>query len=385
MTYSVVNPMLPYGNQSTITGLNSSSYFVGDGFSKDSNGVVTNQAVLWSPDGSAIDLQNSLTGAVDSIAYAINQSNESAGNVYYSTSSTSEAVVWSATGQPTILDDPGGMGATATLINDSGGVGGSVILGTNAADAAYWSPSGTVTLLGSTSGANGVNDTGYICGVSNGEAVVWDSTGAIVWSAGKASYVLAINANGETCGEDEGSNPTSSAHWSAAIWSPTGVETRLERPSIGGSSWVRAINSLGETCGYYNFPDGRHQDAVLWSPAGRATVLEKPLGGRAVALALNDRGDSVGEISTAHATYAAYWGPKGKLTDLRAILGPTWSGTEATGINSSGDIVGYGTVGGLQESFFLLNTAPAMATAPHFVESPVHHILAASAVPGYAL
>jgi hypothetical protein len=89
---------------------------------------------------------------------------------------------------------------------------------------------------------------------------------------------------------------------------------------------------------------------------------------------------AVGIEENLHSAQAAKRGPEGKLTDLSAILGPSWSGTEAVGINAKGDVVGNGMVGGLQESFLLINTAPTMATAPHFVESPIHQILAASAV-----
>jgi hypothetical protein len=375
MTYSVVNPMLPYGNQSTITGLNSSGYFVGEGFSKDNNGVVTNQAVLWSPNGTALSLQNPNQTVVSWDVNAINGSNESAG------AAGGEAVVWSATGQPTILDDPGGMGASYPLaINGSGAVAGNSVISGNVADAAYWSPSGVGTLLTSLGGqSDGIdlNDAGYICGYSNNAAVVWDSLGAIVWSdsSGKASLARAVNAIGEACGYDGRS---------AVIWSPTGVETHLDRPLFGGVSEALAINASGQTCGYENARSGERTIPILWSPTGSATVLKTPIG-KGSAVALNDKGDSVGEFSTAHATYAAYWGPAGKLTNLAHILGPNWFSTAATGINSHGDIVGYGYVGspsGLQESFLLLNTAPAMATDPHFVESPIHHILAASAVRG---
>jgi hypothetical protein len=231
-----------------------------------------------------------------------------------------------------------------------------------------------LTSLGGQSDGIDLNDAGYICGYSNNAALVWDSSGAIVWSdsSGKASLARAINTIGGACGYDGRS---------AALWSPTGVETLLDKPIIGGVSEALAINASGETCGYENASTGHHTIAILWSPAGSATVLRTPIGTKyAYAVALNDRGDSVGHISTAHTTDAAYWSPGGKLTNLCAILGSTWSGTEATGINSKGDIVGYGTVGGLQESFFLLNTAPATSTAPRFVESPIHHILAASAV-----
>jgi hypothetical protein len=373
MTYSVVNPMLPYGNQSTITGLSSSGYFVGD-CSVEVNSTYYDQAVLWLPNGTALSLQNPNPTVVSWSVNAINGSNESAG------AAGGEAVVWSATGQPTVLDDPGGMGASYALaINGSGAVAGNSLVSSGVADAAYWAPSGVGTLLTSLGGqSDGIdlNDAGHICGYSNGEAVVWDTSGALVWSdnSGKASVAYAINANGETCGWDGRA---------AVIWSPTGVEKHLDRPLFGGVSEAVAINASGETCGYENAPSGHDTIAILWSPTGRATVLEKPQGGSAGARALNDRGDSVGFFSFAHGgTDAAYWGPKGKLTNLGRILGPTWSGTEATGINSNGDVVGRGMVGGLQESFFLLNTAPATATAPHFVESPIHHILAASAVPG---
>jgi hypothetical protein len=71
------------------------------------------------------------------------------------------------------------------------------------------------------------------------------------------------------------------------------------------------------------------------------------------------------------------------MTNLSTILGSGWSNTSATGLDSKGDIIGYGTVNGLDESFLLLDTTTA-AGVSHFTESPIHHILSGSSLAAHS-
>jgi hypothetical protein len=59
------------------------------------------------------------------------------------------------------------------------------------------------------------------------------------------------------------------------------------------------------------------------------------------------------------------WSPSGKATNLGAILGSAWGGTEATGINNSGDIIGTGFYQGSMSSFLLMHVSSASTDDYH--------------------
>ncbi len=65
---------------------------------------------------------------------------------------------------------------------------------------------------------------------------------------------------------------------------------------------------------------------------------------------------------------ATYWSPRGVVTNLGKVLGPSWSYTYATSINAAGDILVNGTVGGLSESALLVYSSGSTAETahPHF-------------------
>jgi hypothetical protein len=131
----------------------------------------------------------------------------------------------------------------------------------------------------------------------------------------------------------------------AVLWSRSGKATVLQDAGGQGVSNAIAINdagqSVGSSCTTINCSS---YDAVLWSPSGKATVLQDV---GSIPLAINDSGWSVGySCPEPHCSRpledAVLWSPSGKATDLGAVLGSAWSGTEAVGINNSGDIIGYG-------------------------------------------
>jgi probable HAF family extracellular repeat protein len=125
--------------------------------------------------------------------------------------------------------------------------------------------------------------------------------------------------------------------------------------------------------GYSNTAKG--DDAILWGPKGKIAAVLKDPGGQGVefALAMNDKGQSVGYAETAGGgTEAVLWQNSGKATNLDAILGAGWSDTRAVGINGLGDIIGYGHLqsGSQNGTFSFLLTPSGAATAVSAAAAP---------------
>jgi hypothetical protein len=138
---------------------------------------------------------------------------------------------------------------------------------------------------------------------------------------------------------------------------------------LKGSTVSAAVaeNNDGKSIGYSDTAKG--DDAILWGPKGKIAAVLKDPGGQGVefALAMNDKGQSVGYADVAGGgTEAVLWQLSGKATNLGAILGADWSDTRAVGINSVGDIVGYGhyqTVS-VSGTFSFLLTPGAVSAGP---------------------
>jgi hypothetical protein len=247
------------------------------------------------------------------IVWAISAAGQSAGDVTGNGPyNTVEAVLWSPSGQPTVLQDAGGYGDSgAYAINDSGQSAGFSFVAPGSGggeDAVLWSPSGDATVLQDVGGygfseAHAINDSGESVGFS--------------LTAGGHGYSAAgaINASGQ---------------------------------SVGSSYTEPGLYGLGD------------YEAVLWSPSGKATVLQDVGGyGESAAVAINASGWSVGYSCNFPDSYcptdkiAALWSPTGAGTNLGAVLGPAWSDTVAVGLNNLGDIIGYGDYHGAQYGFLL--------------------------------
>ena len=264
------------------------------------------EAVEWSPTGTVTFLPG-VNGSYESGAGAINNVGEILGYSRWSTTATGYAyMLWSPTGQTTLLQDPGGPSYSAGAINDVGeSVGSCETGGPRESEAVEWSLTGTATVLSSPGNldsvrANAISNTGYVIG--------WAGTQNV-------SGVEAVE------------------------WSPTGQATILMGPC--GFSQPEAVNGTGEVAGesYGKFNDKTgefiyHSEAMRWSPSGQATVLRNPLGGPSQALAINNAGNTVGfGINSSHTVEdALLWSPSGKVTNLNTILGTAWTDTEAVGI-----------------------------------------------------
>ena len=196
--------------------------------------------MLWSPSGEATVLTDA-GGQGSSYAVAINVNGQSVGNS--KTASGQEAVLWSATGQPTVLMGVGSQGFSGAVAINASGQSVGFCLTAKGEDAILWSPSGEPTVL---------KDPG-------GEAV---------------SAAVSINANGQSVGYAETANGDE-----AVLWQPSGKATNLG--GLLGPAWsdtqAVAINDVGDIIGYGEFNGA--QRGFLLTPVSdrRAPLIRGPL------------------------------------------------------------------------------------------------------------
>ena len=261
---------------------------------------------------------------------------------------------------------------------------------------------GQTTLLGTLGGQHsygaGVNDLGQVVGLSNvqidRQAYLYDGTRMINLGTlgGRQSGAMAINDYGKIVGW---ADPLESDRARAFLYE-NGRMTDLG--TFGGTdSAAYNINNRGQVVGQAMLPDGSGH-AFLYEN-GRMTDLN-PLGiGNSAATAINDRGDITiaggrgflyadgvateldsertlhpmdinnrGEIVGRYHPWPepehAFLWRDGALFDLNDFVSEEsgWLLTEATAINDSGYIVGYGLVDGQYPRGFLLTPVPEPAS-----------------------
>jgi len=246
-------------------------------------------------------------------------------------------------------------------------------------------------LGGTSGGANGINDRGWITGANNlpgdltSMATLWVNGSAIplgTLSGGPNSAVAwpVKSNNGVIVGISElpDADPTGEffSCWPFfAAATPSGLKckgfrwqngqmTALEPFPGGFSSYATGVNNQGQVVGWAE--NGVHDPtcntsfqilqfrAVIWQPNGTMQELP-PLSGdsTSAAVAINDLGQVVGisgdcgiAVGSVSARHAVLW-QNGVPTDLGNIGGDSWN--TPTAINNQGTIVGFA------------NTAPGVA------------------------
>jgi probable HAF family extracellular repeat protein len=151
--------------------------------------------------------------------------------------------------------------------------------------------------------------------------------------------------------------------------------------ALGGMSWF--VNDLGQTAGQAQMSDGSHHAFVSGSGGmmGRVNVDLGTLGGNnSVAYSMNNAGNTVGMSEMSNGAHHAFMvsnalGGTVRMMDLNSMI-PTnsgWELMEAHGINSAGQIIGWGMYAGHTNAFLLTPvSAPVMMTsapAPQIVGS----------------
>jgi probable HAF family extracellular repeat protein len=313
-----------------------------------------------------------------SIAWGINDAGQVVG---YGTTGIAnagyQATTWTGT-TPTALGPlPLGGHSFALAINDSGQISGGENLTGFGANPVMWNgsttpitlsnPSGLITGLGS-----GINNAGQIVGSAGNtdtHAIIWNSGTPTDLSAlnGNAGAANAINNLGQVAGLSYPNGISGLAH--ATIWNGT---TPTDLGTLGAQTSVAAsINDSGVVVGQSAVNQHGPGLAFVWD-GGPMTALPLLAGAAGSgAYDVNNFGSIVGHSdivgeSTAHATL---W-DNGIAIDLNTVLsssGIGWVLADALGINSVGQIVGYGiNPEGKQHAYLLTpcNTCTVVDTLP---------------------
>ena len=142
--------------------------------------------------------------------------------------------------------------------------------------------------------------------------------------------------------------------------------------TLGGThSYAADINNSGDVVGNSLLSGDASYHAVLFSNGAMQDL--GTLGGvRSTANAIDDAGEVVGTANTASNDPHAFIFELGVMADLNERISPRsgWVLVEATGINSSGEIVGHGTIGGESHAFLLTPSTPPLDTEPPVLNVP---------------
>ena len=193
------------------------------------------------------------------------------------------------------------------------------------------------------------------------QAVRWDAgvlTSLGQLNGGNSSLALGINESGWAVGS---AFATDALQPSATLWIST---MPIDLGTLGGS-WSQAtgINDSNQVVGVSQNTSGVNH-AFLFNIDKAGTVLNRIdlgelAGGYSTAKAINNAGVVVGTSDN-----RAFIWSNGMMQDLNTLIDPTsqWNLATATGINDSGQIVGFGAFGGDPFRAFLLT--PDMPCPP---------------------
>ncbi len=218
------------------------------------------------------------------------------------------------------------------------------------------------------SDADAINSKGVIVGeslVSNGNVhgVVWKKNGGKyhirdIGGLPHALYTVPyyINNENQVVGVAYFNKNETNCH--GVLWSQTGRWKDLGTLPGGKNSFAAWINDSGVIAGMATsarFPKG---EAIYWDASGKIQPIGTLKGGTSsFADMITDTGEVVGHSTVKGGdNHAFLWSSTTGLKDLNDLI-PSNSGwvlNAAYSINKSGQIVGYGTIGGANHAFLLM-------------------------------
>jgi uncharacterized membrane protein len=350
------------------------------------------------PPGYAITDLGTL-GGDSSIAYGLNESGQVVGSAR-DASGVDRPAIWTD-GVISALPDEG-FGGVAYGVNASGHATGAIKNGDTYTrpwdnrtfgvdNVALWDDTGLTNLgnLGGLSRGEGrfVTDDGWIGGTAS--APLPNVAGEDIWQRGfiktasdssirdiggfpgdLRSFIFDINDARQAPGfSEDGNRGHQDDRTKAALWQfddSGGVQsvTALDPIASGRLSLAVGINNLSDVVGRSVTADG--QDVtVIWENGSTTPtllpVLDTDAGSYVRAWQINDDRTIVGELragSDSNIRFATLWADDGNgfdRIDLQDLIDPTlgWDLQGALSINESGQIVGYGNIGGEQRAFLL--------------------------------
>lgn len=271
-----------------------------------------------------------------------------------------QAVIWSPTGQITVLKTPGRPEATVSAVNASG-----VAIGSNFEAPYIWGadhtghavsikPIGSAELVGLDSAGDAVG-TLRLGNVDMGIEVLADGTqinlGTIPGGVGCGAY--AIDDAGDIAGV---------AGRDAVIWRGGKI---LDLNPPGHYSYATGINSKGHVVGYIG-QEGGSYDGFVWVD-GAMTILAKPSSAYASeASKINDAGLVVGKLRsmTDNDKAALWYGGKGYDLNALTVDSRGWQLDNAIDINNHGWILCTGMYRGSMAHAALLIPIDTSAAHP---------------------
>jgi probable HAF family extracellular repeat protein len=259
----------------------------------------------------------------------------------------------------------------ATAINDAGQVAGiSPVFG---ATHAFLYSGGVMQDLGNLGGYNigvyGMNNLGEVVGwadtprqIGYGPNHAFLYSGGVMHDLGTLGGLLsqanAINDSGDVVGESY-LGPNINSNIEHAFLYRNGIMRDLGTLQPGGLSWATAINASGEITGSAGFmpsSGGWYPHAFLYAN-GVMTDLGTPSTSVTYATGINASGQIVGwgYPAARGGDYAFLYTPASGMLDLNSILplNSGWVVTNAHAINDAGQIVGTGKYQGQDSSFVL--------------------------------
>jgi probable HAF family extracellular repeat protein len=288
--------------------------------------LITADAFLWSSGTGFQDLGH-LSGDDSSVGYVVNDLGVVVGSSANTTTGAYHGFVWTQKSRIVGLPDlPSGSGYTfATAITSKGIIVGESETSNGDEHVVLWTKS---------QGAYHVHDEGCLQ---------------------KALYCYAddINESQQVAGVAYFFNNNNKYH--AFLWSKTAGWTDLGTLK-GGNSYAVWLNRSGTVVGASTsskYPDGV---VVYWDTTGIHPIGTLHGGASSAPGFISDSGQILGDSTvTGGASHAFIW-TKGKgMKDLNNMIPKNsgWVLHHASSINSSGQIVGYGTINGVDQAYLL--------------------------------
>jgi uncharacterized membrane protein len=253
-------------------------------------------------------------------------------------------------------------------------------------EAFLWSPSrpnsgqGSMTIIGGVSQAISINSYGQVvgcsgtCGTPSETSRLWTPTAPNgtngSWSNFSLNGGLFIEARGINAQGQVVLNSENISNRVTHLWTPTapngttGAAVSLgDLPPAPNHSRGFGINSYGQVVGGANLTFASESQAYLWTPTapnGTAGSMQSIAGPGSFGWAVNDMGQVVGGGLP---NIAFLWTPNtpNGTTGSSVFLGRlpgAGSRTEATAINSQGDVVGTNLFSGPSRAFLWRPTTP---------------------------